>query len=43
MNNESLIELLHHAQKLAMEKHGVPNILQPGAIKELIMAEVLGQ
>lgn len=42
MNEESLIELLQHAQQIALEKHGVPNILQPGAIKELIMAEVLG-
>ena len=42
MSDESLIHLLQHAQKIALEKHGVPNILQPGVIKELIMAEVLG-
>lgn len=42
MNEESLIELLQHAQKIASEKHGVSNILQPGVIKELMMAEVLG-
>lgn len=41
MNEESLIELLQRAQKIALEKHGVPNILQPGVIKELMMAEVL--
>ena len=42
MNEESLMELLQHAQGIALEKHGVSNILQPGVIKELVMAEVLG-
>jgi len=42
MNEESLIELLQQAQQIALEKHGVSNILQPGVIKELMMAEVLG-
>ena len=40
MNEESLIELLQRTQ-IALEKHGVSNILQPGVIKELMMAEVL--
>lgn len=42
MNEKSLIELLQNAQKIALEKHGVSNILQPGVVKELMMAEVLG-
>lgn len=42
MASSELIELLRSAQHIALEKHGVPNILQPGAIKELIMAEILG-
>ena len=42
MNEESLIELLQHAQHIALEKHGISNILQPGVVKELMMAEVLG-
>lgn len=42
MNDNSLMELLQKAQKIAFEKHGVPNILQPGVIKELMIAEALG-
>lgn len=42
MPNENLIDLLRHAQAIAFKKHSVPNILQPGIIKELIMAELLG-
>lgn len=42
MSENSLIGLLQQAQRIALEKHGVPNILQPGVIKELMMAEVLG-
>jgi hypothetical protein len=42
MASSELIELLKKAQCIALEKHGVPNILQPGAIKELMMAEILG-
>lgn len=42
MNEESLIDLLQQAQQIALEKHGVYNILQPGVIKELMMAEALG-
>lgn len=42
MPTSELIELLKKAQRIALEKHGVPNILQPGAIKELMMAEILG-
>ena len=37
-----LIDLLKDAQRIALEKHGVPNILQPGVIKELMLAEILG-
>ena len=37
-----LLDLLKEAQRIALEKHGVPNILQPGVIKELMMAEILG-
>ena len=42
MSTSELFDLLKEAQRIALEKHGVPNILQPGVIKELIMAEVLG-
>jgi len=37
-----LFTVLREAQRIALEKHGVPNILQPGIIKELMMAEILG-
>jgi hypothetical protein len=42
MAASELFELLKSAQVIALEKHGVPNILQPGVIKELMMAEILG-
>jgi len=42
MATSELIDLLKKAQRIALAKHGVPNILQPGAIKELMMAEILG-
>jgi hypothetical protein len=42
MAASELIDCLNEAQRIALEKHGVPNILQPGVIKELIMAEILG-
>jgi hypothetical protein len=42
MAASELIDLLKEAQRIALEKHGVPNILQPGVIKELMMAEILG-
>lgn len=42
MAASELFDLLNEAQRIALEKHGVPNILQPGVIKELMMAEILG-
>jgi len=42
MTTSELFDLLKLAQRIALEKHGVPNILQPGIIKELMMAEILG-
>ncbi|MFZ5660622.1 MAG: hypothetical protein ACOY5C_12305 [Pseudomonadota bacterium] len=42
MSASELFDLLKAAQRIALEKHGVPNILQPGVIKELMMAEILG-
>ena len=42
MTELTLFALLENAQQIALEKHGIPNILQPGIIKELIMAEILG-
>jgi len=42
MAASELFDLLKKAQRIALEKHGVPNILQPGVIKELMMAEILG-
>jgi len=42
MSASELFALLKEAQRIAFEKHGVPNILQPGVIKELMMAEILG-
>lgn len=42
MSTSELFGLLKEAQRIAFEKHGVPNILQPGIIKELMMAEILG-
>lgn len=37
-----VFELLKAAQQLARDKYHVTNILQPGVIKELLMAEILG-
>ena len=42
MSSSEITDLLIRAQKLADQEHGISNILQPGIIKELIMAEVLG-
>jgi len=42
MSESELVNLLKAAQRIALEKHGLPNILQPGVIKELMMAEILG-
>ena len=41
MAASELFVLLKEAQQIALEKHGIPNILQPGVIKELMMAEIL--
>ncbi|WP_293617714.1 hypothetical protein [Salinisphaera sp.] len=38
----TLIELLLQAQAVAKKDHGITNIVQPGVVKELIMAEILG-
>ena len=42
MTTHNLFELLKSAQQLARDKYRVENILQPGVIKELMMAEILG-
>lgn len=42
MATSELFDLLKKAQRIALQKHGVPNVLQPGVIKELMMAEILG-
>lgn len=42
MSSSQIIDLLKQTQKLAEDKYGITNILQPGVIKELIMAEILG-
>lgn len=42
MTTHNLFELLKTAQQLARDKYHVTNILQPGVIKELMMAEILG-
>lgn len=42
MAASELLELLRKAQRIAMRDHGVSNILQPGVVKELMMAELLG-
>jgi hypothetical protein len=39
---EQIIENLKKAQEIASEKFGINNILQPGIIKELIIANILG-
>lgn len=36
-----IIQLVVQAQKLALQI-GIPNILQPGLVKEMIIAEILG-
>ena len=38
---KEIVSLVRKAQGLAL-KIGIPNILQPGLIKEMIMAEILG-
>lgn len=42
MKSSEIIDLLLQAQFYAEKSHGISNILQPGIIKELIMAEILG-
>lgn len=42
MKSSEIIDLLLQAQSYAEKSHGISNILQPGIIKELIMAEILG-
>lgn len=42
MSSSEIIELLKRTQEIAKEKYGITNILQPGVIKEMIMAEILG-
>lgn len=42
VSSTEITDLLIQAQKLAEQEHGISNILQPGIIKELIMAELLG-
>ena len=42
MTLEQIIENLKKAQEIASEKFGMNNILQPGIIKELIIANILG-
>ena len=39
---DEILALLKEAQSIASKKLGVGNILQPGIIKELVMASVLG-
>lgn len=41
MNTHKIIEHIRAAQKLAL-KDGIPNIVQPGIVKELIIADILG-
>lgn len=42
MSSSEIINYLTIVQELADRKFGIKNILQPGIIKELIMAEILG-
>ena len=42
MSASEIMDLLQKTQDLAQNKFGITNILQPGVIKELIMAEILG-
>jgi len=41
MSSTEILDLLKQAQHLAQERYGITNILQPGVVKELIMAEIL--
>lgn len=41
MSSSEIMGLLKKTQEIAEEKFGIINILQPGVIKELIMAEIL--
>lgn len=42
MSSSEIMEKLLDVQELAEKSFGITNILQPGIIKELIMAEILG-
>lgn len=42
VKSSKIIDLLLQAQYHAEKSHGISNILQPGIVKELIMAEILG-
>lgn len=42
MSSSEIMDLLKRTQEIAEDKYGITNILQPGVIKELIMAEILG-
>ncbi len=42
MSASEIMDLLKKTQDIAEHKFGITNILQPGVIKELIMAEILG-
>jgi hypothetical protein len=42
MSASEIMDLLKKTQDIAEYKFGITNILQPGVIKELIMAEILG-
>ena len=41
MSSSEIMDLLRRTQEIAEEKYGITNILQPGVIKEMIMAEIL--
>jgi len=36
-----IVELITKAQKIASQ-HGYPNLLQPGLVKEMVVADILG-
>ena len=42
MSQAKILEHLKIAQDIAINEYGIVNILQPGIIKEMIMAEILG-
>lgn len=42
MSSSEIMDLLRRTQDIAQDRYGITNILQPGVIKELIMAEILG-